>query len=368
MSSSLIRQPAPVSVIARRTAPHVPVTCRSLATPQANLAATRDAPQLRISRSARLTQRLVCNYSKELEYAKFNKDYVNRVMLTGTCNDVELIDGPSGLYTRAMLSVPQWKKAETMNYYLTIPEPLAMEASEQLSEGCTIYVHGSLHAETEVKPNATVLKLSVVVDTIRLAAPDQEGGTTSLPSKPLPRASTTPTQGGMANVDSGAAAEVVTAAAEVVAAASPTGPLSPEEEKWTQLFANPKSFWDNRLKKTNPKAPDFKHKTTGDALWLNGRATPDRARSNRPKKVRQSPRVNAAHANAPYYEEASEANVSPAELAELEAIDDWVALQADLELEEQEHIKQFALLNAPASVDWSAVNWKLVAERMVKSA
>lgn len=27
-------------------------------------------------------------------------------------------------------------------------------------------------------------------------------------------------------------------------------------------------YYDNRLNKRNPKAPDFKHKTTGEALWI----------------------------------------------------------------------------------------------------
>ena len=27
-------------------------------------------------------------------------------------------------------------------------------------------------------------------------------------------------------------------------------------------------FWDNRVGKRNPKAPDFKHKQGGQALWL----------------------------------------------------------------------------------------------------
>lgn len=55
-----------------------------------------------------------------------------------------------------------------------------------------------------------------------------------------------------------------------------------------------------------------------------------------------------------------EADVSPAELEELEAADEWVALQAEMELEEEDHLIAYALLNAPASVDWSAVDWKAV--------
>lgn len=45
-------------------------------------------------------------------------------------------------------------------------------------------------------------------------------------------------------------------------------------ELWQAFFANPGEWWDNRRNKRNPKAPDFKHKDTGEALWIDGRSTP----------------------------------------------------------------------------------------------
>ncbi|XP_010478544.1 PREDICTED: protein OSB4, chloroplastic-like [Camelina sativa] len=41
------------------------------------------------------------------------------------------------------------------------------------------------------------------------------------------------------------------------------------EESWKDLVGNMSNWWDNRLNKRNPKAPDFKHKETGVGLWLN---------------------------------------------------------------------------------------------------
>ncbi|KAL0724977.1 hypothetical protein Bca4012_039576 [Brassica carinata] len=35
------------------------------------------------------------------------------------------------------------------------------------------------------------------------------------------------------------------------------------------FFANPDEWWDKRRNKKIPKLPDFKHKDTGEALWLN---------------------------------------------------------------------------------------------------
>lgn len=38
---------------------------------------------------------------------------------------------------------------------------------------------------------------------------------------------------------------------------------------WQILFANPNEWYDNRKNKRNPKQPDFKNKSTGEALWFN---------------------------------------------------------------------------------------------------
>lgn len=62
---------------------------------------------------------------------------------------------------------------------------------------------------------------------------------------------------------------------------SPTGSFSNSRSKWTQggskvdrdqlweeFKQQPSNFWDNRNKKLNPKAPDFKHKQSGEGLWV----------------------------------------------------------------------------------------------------
>ena len=55
------------------------------------------------------------------------------------------------------------------------------------------------------------------------------------------------------------------------------GPEQQGSEKamlWETLRASPESFWDNRQDKRNPRAPDFRHKDSGDALWLDSRDRP----------------------------------------------------------------------------------------------
>lgn len=46
------------------------------------------------------------------------------------------------------------------------------------------------------------------------------------------------------------------------------------EELWQAFFANPLEWWDNRKNKRSPNYPDFKHKDTGEALWIEGRYNP----------------------------------------------------------------------------------------------
>ena len=43
------------------------------------------------------------------------------------------------------------------------------------------------------------------------------------------------------------------------------GGSGPKDAAWEAYFANPGGYWDNRAKKLNPKAPDFKNKTTNEA-------------------------------------------------------------------------------------------------------
>ncbi|KAL3839629.1 hypothetical protein ACJIZ3_024220 [Penstemon smallii] len=40
------------------------------------------------------------------------------------------------------------------------------------------------------------------------------------------------------------------------------------EDPWKSLVENPNKWWDNRVGKRNPKAPDFKHRETGVGLWV----------------------------------------------------------------------------------------------------
>ncbi|CAM6038172.1 unnamed protein product [Sphagnum compactum] len=46
------------------------------------------------------------------------------------------------------------------------------------------------------------------------------------------------------------------------------------EKLWREFFVDPSHWWDHRPEKTNERYPDFKHKKTGEALWIEDRRNP----------------------------------------------------------------------------------------------
>ncbi|KAE8659081.1 Nbs-lrr resistance protein isoform 1 [Hibiscus syriacus] len=47
------------------------------------------------------------------------------------------------------------------------------------------------------------------------------------------------------------------------------GRYNSQQYLWQVFFTSPFEWWDNRKSKKKPSQPDFKHKDTGEALWLN---------------------------------------------------------------------------------------------------
>ncbi|PKI45461.1 hypothetical protein CRG98_034116 [Punica granatum] len=58
---------------------------------------------------------------------------------------------------------------------------------------------------------------------------------------------------------------------------SGASPIEKRKERlllWQVFFANPYEWWDNRKHKSNSRQPDFKHKDTHEALWLQSNDPP----------------------------------------------------------------------------------------------
>jgi hypothetical protein len=52
---------------------------------------------------------------------------------------------------------------------------------------------------------------------------------------------------------------------------------------WKHLVDHPEEWWDNRVTRRNPRAPDFKHRVSRQALWIDNPQTPDWVRLRFPK-------------------------------------------------------------------------------------
>ncbi|KAH9540911.1 hypothetical protein CY35_14G031200 [Sphagnum magellanicum] len=51
-------------------------------------------------------------------------------------------------------------------------------------------------------------------------------------------------------------------------------PAGQREKLWRKFFLDPSQWWDHRSEKTNERYPDFKHKKTREALWLEDQRNP----------------------------------------------------------------------------------------------
>ncbi|KAH9550892.1 hypothetical protein CY35_10G095900 [Sphagnum magellanicum] len=69
------------------------------------------------------------------------------------------------------------------------------------------------------------------------------------------------------------------------------------EKRWQEFFSDPSQWFDHRLEKVNARYPDFKHKKTQEALWLNGRLNPPWVESELATIVPGTLQLNAFHWN-----------------------------------------------------------------------
>ncbi|ESW16682.1 hypothetical protein PHAVU_007G176800 [Phaseolus vulgaris] len=175
----------------------------------------------------------------------WQKELCNSVNLIGiVAVPVEIKHLPSGkVVAWTCLSVKK-SVTQTSLISLTFWDDLALVASQHLQKGHQIHVSGRLITDTvESEEGKTNTYYKVVAQQLNFVE-------RNLSKVPLP------------DLESdGSGRKVISGSGSVV-------------ELWQAFFANPGEWWDNRMTKRNPKAPDFKHKDTGEALWIEGRYTP----------------------------------------------------------------------------------------------
>ncbi|GAA0145407.1 DNA metabolism protein [Lithospermum erythrorhizon] len=189
----------------------------------------------------------VVQYPRPTE-VKWNKEVSNLVHLMGSVGvPVQIKHLSSGKVLAWSRLAVKRSQNETLWINLTFWDDLAHIASQHVEKGQQIYVTGRLVSDTtENEEGKQQTFYKVVVQQLNFVE-------RSFPS------------GGMYNGDS--------------------NPMSPGkrqgvnhtgsiEELWQAFFANPTEWWDNRKNKRSPNYPDFKHKDTGEALWVEGRTNP----------------------------------------------------------------------------------------------
>ncbi|PIN15893.1 hypothetical protein CDL12_11453 [Handroanthus impetiginosus] len=176
------------------------------------------------------------------------------------CNSVQLIGvvgAPVQIKHLASGKIVAWSRlavkksqTDTMWINLTFWDELAQVAYQHVEKGNQIHVSGRLISDTvENDDGKQQTYYKVVVQQLNFI----ERGLSSVP---------------LYNGDSDS---VNTGRKQNYQSANSTGSV---EELWQAFFANPTEWWDNRKNKRSPNYPDFKHKDTGEALWVENRYNP----------------------------------------------------------------------------------------------
>jgi single-strand DNA-binding protein len=145
--------------------------------------------------------------------------------------------------------------------------------AEHVRKGRTICVQGQLKTEswTDKDTGAPRSRVKIVAKQFSFVASSKQGG-----GGEYDNSYTSPPPRQQQRQNTGASQQQARAAApRQMGMASGT---SPKEALWRSLAEKPETWYDNRDKKAqpgaNPKSPDFKHKESGDALWIDSRDTP----------------------------------------------------------------------------------------------
>ncbi|KAF5196756.1 Osb1 protein [Thalictrum thalictroides] len=193
---------------------------------------------------------------EQLQYPKpteipWNKEICNSVHLIGVVGTPVQVKHLNSGKVLAWTRLAVKKSAtETTWINLTFWNELAHVASQHVEKGQRIYVSGRLVSDTvegDYEKAQTYYK--VVVQQLNFI----EKSFSPVPLYEQDRNST-PTGGQVGN--------------------SPSKNTGSTQELWQAFFANPVDWWDNRKNKKNLKYPDFKHKDTGESLWVDAKYNP----------------------------------------------------------------------------------------------
>ncbi|CAK9265225.1 unnamed protein product [Sphagnum jensenii] len=190
----------------------------------------------------------------------WSKELANTVHFIGRLGrDMEVKHLDTGkVVAKCSLAVRKSSKKDEVPSWLEMEfwDTLAHVALQHLKKGDQVYVTGCLKVDLYVKDAVQHKIPRVVVQDLKFVEQSmyQEEGSPSWASLLPPVGTSTPQISGNY---SGAKA------------------YQDMEMVWNEYFSDPTQWWDNRGKKQNPRYPDFKHKTTNEALWVDSYKTPE---------------------------------------------------------------------------------------------
>lgn len=203
---------------------------------------------------------------EEVEWDASNYNSVTLIGRLGREPEVKYLEDGK-VTANVSLAVSRGKNQSAHWFELDFWEDEARLVADNLRKGQQIQVQGRLTQNTwrDKMTGDKREKIRVVVSKIALvaggAAPRQGGGGYGSMDSYNGGGQTSFQSGGGRSSYGGGGGRASVASKDV-------------EGRWAALFCSPNDFWDNRATKRNPKAPDFKHKETGEALWVESRGTP----------------------------------------------------------------------------------------------
>ncbi|CAH9074569.1 unnamed protein product [Cuscuta epithymum] len=183
---------------------------------------------------------------------QWKKELCNSVQLIGiVAVPVQIKHLPSGKTVAWTRLAVKKSASETTWINVNVWNELAHVAFQHVEKGCQIYISGRLVSDTvEGDDGKQQTYYKVVAQEINFIERNS--------SSPVP-------------LYDGESNPMTSGTKPKNFAANSTGTV---EELWQAFFANPMEWWDNRRNKRSPNYPDFKHKSTGESLWVEGRNNP----------------------------------------------------------------------------------------------
>ncbi|KAF5741861.1 protein OSB2 chloroplastic-like isoform X2 [Tripterygium wilfordii] len=243
--------------------PRIPITNNQISHLSANPFASSNRScsysPAQINKRVRFNRRLKCSFDyNQVSYPKppeipWKKELCNSVELIGIVGiPVEIKHLPSGKVLAWTRLGVRKSASDTSWISLTFWDEMAHVAFQHIEKGHQIYVSGRLVSDTvENEDGRQLTYYKVVVHQLNFI----EKSFSPLSLNDRDSNSIAPDR------------RIQNSAANSFGSSS-------IEELWQAFFANPVDWWDNRNSKRNPKYPDFKHKDTGEALWVEGRNNP----------------------------------------------------------------------------------------------